>query len=38
MHARITRYELKPDKLAEAQAVIDEIRPQIMRIPGLKEY
>ena len=38
MHARITRYELKPDKLAEAQAVIEKIRPQIMCIPGLQEY
>ena len=38
MHARITRYELKPDRLEEANAIIEQIRPQILQIPGLKEY
>lgn len=38
MHARITRFELKADRLVEANAVIEQIRPQILQIPGLKEY
>ncbi len=38
MHARITRYELKPDRLQEANALIEKLRPQILQIPGLMEY
>lgn len=38
MHARVTRYEVKLDQVEEADRILEQIRPEVMNIPGLKEY
>ena len=38
MHARVTRYQVKPDQVDEADRLLEQIRPDVMKIPGLREY
>lgn len=38
MYIRVTRFEDKPDKIKEAQALAEELLPEIKKIPGLKEF
>lgn len=38
MHARVTRYEVKLDRVEEADRLVAQIRPEVVKMPGLKEY
>jgi hypothetical protein len=38
MYARITRYEVAADKIAEAHEIADGALPSIRRFPGLKAF
>ena len=37
MFARITPYQMKPEKMEEALALIEKLKPRIMGLPGLKQ-
>ncbi len=36
MYARITTYHCKAEKLNDAIALVEKLKPEILRIPGLK--
>ena len=38
MYARVTRYKMKADKVADAEALIEQMKPQIMALPGMKRF
>ena len=38
MFARITHYQMKPDKMADAEALIEKLKPQIMSLPGMQRF
>jgi len=38
MYARVSTYKMKVESFDEAQALIEEIRPQIAALPGLREF
>ena len=38
MYARVSRYRMKPESFAEAQRRVEEMRPQIAAIPGLRAW
>jgi quinol monooxygenase YgiN len=38
MYARITTFQCKPEKLNDAIALAEELKPEIMSIPGLKYW
>ncbi len=38
MYARITTFHCKPEKLDDAIALAEELKPEIMSIPGLKYW
>ena len=38
MHARITTYRSKTDKLDEANEKVEAMKPEIMSIPGIKHW
>ncbi len=38
MFARVTTFRMKPDRIAEAEAKLNELIPQIMSMPGLKSF
>jgi quinol monooxygenase YgiN len=38
MYARVTRFQVQPDKLDEAHAIGREVHPDILRIPGLRAF
>ena len=38
MYTRITTYHCIPEKLEEATKLAEELKPQIMGIPGLKHW
>ncbi len=38
MYARITRYRMKPGSVETAKAMLNELKPQIMSLPGIKNF
>ena len=38
MFARITKYHMKPECIEEAKAKLHELKPQIMSMPGMKNF
>jgi|GEM_PF-3550374 len=38
MHARVTRFKLKPETVEQANAGIEQTRQEVMKIPGIKGY
>ncbi len=38
MFARITRYRMKPESVESAKAKLIELKPQIMSLPGMKNF
>ena len=38
MYARITTYRMNVEKFDEAQALAEELKPEIMEIPGIKYW
>jgi len=38
MYARITMYHCKIEKLDEAIALLEQMKPEAMKIPGLKNF
>ncbi len=38
MYARITTYRMNTEKFDEAQALAEELKPEIMAIPGIKYW
>ncbi|MEA3410419.1 MAG: hypothetical protein U9R74_02645 [Pseudomonadota bacterium] len=38
MHARVTRFELKPETAEQANKLVDKTRLEVMEIPGIKGY
>ncbi len=38
MFARITKYHMKPECIEEAKAKLHELKPQIMGMPGMKNF
>ncbi|SHO52584.1 hypothetical protein [Desulfopila aestuarii] len=38
MYARITTYHCKAEKLSEAIALLEKLKPEAMKIPGLKKF
>ena len=38
MYARVSRYKMKVETFDEAQAMIQEIGPQIAALPGLRDF
>lgn len=38
MYARVTKYKVKHDKIDAARRLLNTMKPQIMAIPGLKQY
>lgn len=38
MYARLTTYQMNPERLEEALALADEIKPEIMAIDGIKVW
>ena len=38
MHARVTRYEVREDQVEEADRITEQVRCEVMQIPGLREY
>jgi hypothetical protein len=38
MHARITRYKMKPGSTAAARELMESLRGEIMGLPGLRHY
>lgn len=38
MYARITTYHCKTEKLSEAVALLEKLKPEAMAIPGLKNF
>lgn len=38
MYARITTYHCKPERMDDATALAEELKPEIMAIPGIKHW
>ena len=38
MFARITKYRMKPESIDAAMALLDELKPQIMAMPGMLNF
>ena len=38
MFARITKYRMKPESVETAKAKLIELKPQIMSLPGMKNF
>lgn len=38
MFARITKYKMKPGSRDEATALMEKLKPQIMALPGIKQF
>ena len=38
MYTRVTNFQCKPDKLEEATALAESLKPEIMAIPGITYY
>ena len=38
MYARITNYKMKPDSIDAAMALLEELKPQIMAMPGMVRF
>jgi len=38
VYARVSRYSMKVEAFDEAQALIEEIMPQVAALPGLREF
>lgn len=38
MYARITHYKMKPESIAEATTKLEQLRPQIMAMPGVVRF
>ncbi|NNE22948.1 MAG: hypothetical protein HKN11_10090 [Rhizobiales bacterium] len=38
MFARVTNYRMKPGSIDTAMAMLDDLKPQIMALPGLKQF
>ena len=38
MFARITRYRMKPESVDAAMAMLEQLKPQIMALPGLLNF
>ena len=38
MFARITNYKMKPDRIADATALLEEIKPKILAMPGTLRF
>ena len=38
MYARITRYRMKPESVDAATALLETLKPQIMSLPGMKNF
>ena len=38
MYARVSTYQMKVETFGEAQAMIEEIKPQIAALPGLRDF
>lgn len=36
MYARITTYQMRPEKMQEAGELTEQLRPEIMALPGIK--
>ena len=38
MHVRVTHYKMKPESIAAATALLEQIKGQIMGLQGLKQF
>lgn len=38
MFTRITSYKMKPETLAEATALLEQLKPQVMAMPGMVRF
>ena len=38
MFTRITKYKMKPESLAQATALLEQLKPQIMAMPGMVRF
>ena len=38
MFARITHYKMKPESIETATAQLEQMKPQIMALPGLRQF
>ncbi len=38
MYTRVTTFQCKPDRLEEATALAERLKPEIMAIPGMKYW
>jgi len=38
MFARITKYKMKPDSIAAATALIEQMKPQVLAMPGVVRF
>lgn len=38
MFARVTKYRMKPESIGEATALLYELKPKIMALPGLMNF
>lgn len=38
MYARITNYKMKPDSIAAATALMEQLKPQILAMPGMVRF
>lgn len=38
MFARVSKYKMKHDKIDAAKAMLEKVKPQIMALPGIKQY
>lgn len=38
MHVRVTHYKMKPEAIGAATALLEQVKGQIMGLPGLKQF
>lgn len=38
MHARVTKFSLKPESTGQANALVEQTHQEVMKIPGIKGY
>jgi hypothetical protein len=38
MFARVTHYKMKKTSIDEAKALLEKLKPQIMALPGMKQF
>jgi len=38
MFARVTKYRMKPESIEAAKSKLNELKPQIMGMPGMKNF